>query len=512
MLRESVRKELLQNLLTTRFVTCVILSLLLIVFGAIVGGQEYKERLKEYGDLKASEQERLSNIRVYSYIKPVLNKEPNPLLLLNDGYSDRVGNTVTISHRRVPFLASGGGLDNEVLVLFPTFDLMDVIRYVLGLLALLLAFDAISGERESGTLRLVLSNAVSRAKVAIAKYLGGAVSLVIPLSLGFLVALLFLNLYSPMELTGEEWLRLLLILITAVLYLSVMLLIGLSLSTMTRRSSTALMLAMLVWLMFVVVIPNLSTFMASQTVEVESIRSLGLKVESLENEAERIIEDYKEHLPPSTVMGDLSIYGVDEEVLVRLGRPERYAWLTDYYTYRNKTWLRYADLVWDVRRRHRSDLSRQATLAHDVSRISPAFMVDMITQKLVGSSLGDHEDFMEAAREYRGEIISYLADRRAFSTRRWFTDDPPDQEPLVLDPSTFDRNKMDMDRAWRMLSAARKDRSRILNLNDMPRFQFYQAGLADSIKRSSTDLVTLACLNVFLFGLYFWAFSRYDVR
>jgi ABC-type transport system involved in multi-copper enzyme maturation permease subunit len=511
-LRESVRKELFQNLLTTRFLTCVILSLILIVFGAIVGCQEYRERLEEYGEQQSSGQERLSEVRVYSHIKPVLSKEPSPLLILNKGHSDRVGNTITISHKRVPFLAQGGGLDNEILALFPTFDLMDVIRYVLGLLAILLSFDAISGERESGTLRLVLSNSIPRATVAISKYLGGAISIFISLLLGFLVSLLFINVYSPVGLTGEDWLRIVSVLITAGFYLSAMLLIGLSLSAMTQRSSTALMLAMLAWLMLVVVVPNLSSFMASEAVEVESSRSLRLKVESLEREAEIAITDYEKRLRPSAVMGDLSIYGTDEEVLVRLGRPERYAWLTDYYTYRNTTWLRYADFIWDVRRGYLHNLSRQAALSHSVSRISPAVMVEIATQKLIGASRADHEDFMEAAREYRGEIIAYLEDRNGFNSRRWFTDDPPDQEPLVLDPSTFDRNKMDMTRAWSMLTTAREDRSRVLNLSDMPRFHFYPAVLSDSIKRSTPELFALIGLNIFLFGLYFWAFSRYDIR
>ena len=338
------------------------------------------------------------------------------------------------------------------------------------------------------------------------------ISLVVPLVLGFLVALFVLNVYSPVGLTGDEYARTLLIIASAGLYLSLMLLCGLCLSALTRRSSTALMLAMLLWLMVVVIVPNLSTFLASQAVEVESDRSLRLKVESLEREADRLIADHEKSLPPSQVMGDLSILGTDGEVLVRLGRPERYAWLTDYYTYVNRTWLRYADLIWDVRRAYLHNLSRQAAIAGAVSKLSPAVMLDRVTQNLAGSSLRDHEDFMESAREYRGEIVSYIEGRQGFSTRRWFTDDPPDQEPLVTDPASFDRNNMDMERAWRMLDAAREDHSRALNLNDMPRFRHEPARLAESLARSSSEWIALVALNVVLFGLFLLAFSRYDVR
>jgi ABC-type transport system involved in multi-copper enzyme maturation permease subunit len=510
--REIVRKEVTQNLLTTRFLTCLILSLFLIVFGALVGSREYRERLSDYGGLLSEEQNKLADVRVFSHIKPVVSRRPSPLTLFNLGYTDRVGNTVRITHTSVPFRASGGGLENDILALFPSFDVMGVVRYVLGLLALLLSFDAVSGEREAGTLRLVLSNPVSRATVALGKYLGGAVTLLVPLTVGFLAALFFLNINSPVGLSGHEWTRALMIVLSGALYLSTMLLIGLLLSALTHRSSTTLMLAMLVWLLLVVVVPNLSTFLASQAIEVETDRALRARVEALEAEAESVIEDFEGRLPPSQVMGDLSIYGIDEEVLVRLGRPERYAWLLDYYTYRNEQWIRYADRIWDVRRNHLYQLTRQAALAHGVSRVSPAYLVDRITQNFSGSGLQDHEDFMNAARQYRSELIDYVQKRGGYRSRTWFTDDPPGQEPLVLDPETFDRNNMDMDRAWSLLAAAREDPSRVLDLSDMPMFQEHTAGLAERLRRSSEEITLLVGLNIILFGLYSCAFTRYDAR
>jgi ABC-type transport system involved in multi-copper enzyme maturation permease subunit len=510
--QEIVRKEFVQNLLTTRFFTCLFLSLLLIVIGALVGSREYRERLAEYDGIQAGEREKLSEVRVFSHIRPVVSRRPSPLLLFNRGYAERVGTTVRITHTDVPWRAEGGGLENELLALFPTFDLIDVARYVLGLLALLLSFDAVSGERESGTLRLVLSNPVSRGRLALAKYLGGTVTLLVPLATGFLVALLFLNLRAPVGLAGDEWARALLIVLAAGLYLSAMLLVGLVLSSLCRRSSTALMLSMLVWLMVVVIIPNLATFLASQAIEVETYRALRLREDALREETEAVIAAFEERLPPSRMMGELCIYGVDEEVLVRLGRPERYEWLTEYYAYRNEAWLRCADRVRDARREHFFQLSRQAELAAGVSRLSPAWLVDIVTQNLAGSSLRDHEDFMEAARRYRGELVDYIGSRDGYRSRTWFTDDPPGQEPLVLDPSTFDRNNMDMERAWALLAAAREDRGRILDLSDMPRFSEHPAGLVERLRRASKEIALLLGLNVVLFGLFFLAFQRYDPR
>ena len=48
-----------------------------------------------------------------------------------------------------------------------------IIGYVLSLIALLFTFDAVSSERERGTLRLMLANSVPRHTILIGKFLGG---------------------------------------------------------------------------------------------------------------------------------------------------------------------------------------------------------------------------------------------------------------------------------------------------------------------------------------------------
>ena len=72
---------------------------------------------------------------------------------------------------RTAVVASRDGLQigasrypNPISVLFATPDLAYVVNIVISLLALLLTFDAITGELETGTLRLMLSNAVPRGR------------------------------------------------------------------------------------------------------------------------------------------------------------------------------------------------------------------------------------------------------------------------------------------------------------------------------------------------------------
>src|SRR5690606_9077874 len=69
-------------------------------------------------------------------------------------------------------------------------SLVSLVIYLIPLIALLLGFDAIVGERERGSLNLLLSMPISRLELLLGKYLGLASALVLSIIIGFgLVAL-----------------------------------------------------------------------------------------------------------------------------------------------------------------------------------------------------------------------------------------------------------------------------------------------------------------------------------
>src|SRR5512140_2255439 len=65
--------------------------------------------------------------------------------------------------------------------------LLNLVQYLVPLLALLLGHDLIVSEREERTLALVLASGVSRTRVLIGKFLGGCLALTLPLILGFAI-------------------------------------------------------------------------------------------------------------------------------------------------------------------------------------------------------------------------------------------------------------------------------------------------------------------------------------
>lgn len=129
---------------------------------------------------------------------------------------------------------------SALYALFPPPDLLYIVNIVGSLLAMLFAFNAISGEHEEGTLRLVMSNAVPRHTVLLSKWLGGYLALMAPLLAAVLLGLLLANLLTSFELGIDEWPAFAGMLGVAALYLSLFFTLALAISVYARRSSTSL--------------------------------------------------------------------------------------------------------------------------------------------------------------------------------------------------------------------------------------------------------------------------------
>jgi ABC-type transport system involved in multi-copper enzyme maturation permease subunit len=128
-------------------------------------------------------------------------------------------------------------------------SLVVLVQLVVTLMAIMLGARSLAGERESGSLRFLLSQPVSRSEVLLGTYVGLGGALLAAVSAGFGVAGFLsvvrssgLDAFTLLSLAGLSWMLAL-----------VMLGIGMVVSVVTRRGSTALGAALLTWLVFVFV-------------------------------------------------------------------------------------------------------------------------------------------------------------------------------------------------------------------------------------------------------------------
>ena len=166
-------KEWFQNIVTPRFITGFLLCVLLIPFSIVISINEYKSKVSVYESEKKQADEE-NQAKVYSAYRPVIVKEPTPLSIFARGVSYNLGDRVKIYFGDIPMMSEGKAesRDNPFLNRFFTFDFVSVLIIIISLMAFLFTHDICTGERESGTLKMMLSNPVSRATVLAGKMLG----------------------------------------------------------------------------------------------------------------------------------------------------------------------------------------------------------------------------------------------------------------------------------------------------------------------------------------------------
>jgi ABC-type transport system involved in multi-copper enzyme maturation permease subunit len=223
-------------------------------------------------------------------------RKPEPLLFFSRGMDTKMG-------QAVEFLSTFPIIDitfrpqqdaNLLKILFTAPDLAFVVKVLVSLLAILFAYNIICEERESGTLKLLLAGGASRTSILVGKFLGGLTSIWLAFTAAFLVYILAITFLTPLALQGETPVRILLIFLTSLLHIAVFFGIGVLVSVFTRNSAPALILALFLWLVFVFVLPGLSSLIAQQFVSVDSQQKVArMKLEK----AQQMEADYAKAHP-----------------------------------------------------------------------------------------------------------------------------------------------------------------------------------------------------------------------
>ena len=134
---------MLHHLASFRFLFIALVMLVLAVLAAVVGTDDYARRQSQYEARIEQNRTALENVNVYSFLQPLVGREPEPLSVLSRGFEGRLGSEVRLSVFVIPAAAAANGHDNELMAWSRDLDLTMIVRLVLGLLALLLTFDAV---------------------------------------------------------------------------------------------------------------------------------------------------------------------------------------------------------------------------------------------------------------------------------------------------------------------------------------------------------------------------------
>ena len=481
MILHIAKRELYDNMNSLRFALTVLLILTLMIVNAVKHIGDYRAEMSIFRKNVAQSLDHLRSRseNLYDLVEKGpgnFYKQPSPLSFCADGGEAFLPNHVSAAegHYIVGWENAEGihvwvngiwtlGYPDEnpnLRDIRPDYTQIDwvlVISVVLSFVAILFTFDAISGERERGTLRLILSNSVPRSQILIGKFLGVLLSISLPFLMSTLINLFLLNAASHVSLEARDWGQLGVIFLIAMVYTSIFIALGLLISARVNQPEISLTILLLIWVVFVVLTPN----------------TLGSIVSGLK--------------PAQTY----------EESNIRLGKQwealrERYEWPSSGLPTREvpptrgtEMWAKYiaaeAEMEEKWREEHLKTQIDQIQFARSVARVSPASIVQFAVESLAGTGLARHLRFLEGVRRYAAQYREFVisADQA-----------DPDSPHLY-----FVRQGMS---------------EKPVPYSAIPKFED-RIELRESIDAAMTDILLLVLFAVVLFAGAVLAFVRVDI-
>ena len=366
-------KELRQAFQSRQVAVVGAVTALLLGLGLFLMIRDYQGRLENYDLIRPDAGQ------------PVAVVRPNPLSVLARGLDDAMGRSFELSVVLVS-IGSTQAAANDLFALVRPPDPLYLTQVVLSLVALLAAFDLVAGEKEAGTLKLLLASGTARGRLLAGKLAGGLAGLLLPYAAVSVGALLVLALATDLSLSGEEWVRAVLFLALGALYLAFFFALGLAISCHVERSTSALVLGLFAWVVLVFAVPAVATLAARQVTDTPPVEELQVRRQQAFERGMLEALAAQRALPPETPEAE-------REALWRDG------------------WRDIVEENEAISERFRRPLGRLVGLARTLSRISPAASYVHAATAIAGTGIDDETRLKEEVIAYWGRIFPLLADR-----------------------------------------------------------------------------------------------------
>jgi len=512
------KRRFLANLLTSRFIIAAILIEILFISSAAVLIKEYTQRQQQYLSALQEHEKKLKEIHVFAELEVLIDRPPAPLSIFCAGADRRLPTSAVVGHNAAPRMMGGTGEDNPLLSVFSTLDIMTVIQIILSLTVLLFSYNVVSEERERGTLRLVLSNNIPRHVYLAGSFLGGLMSLFLPLLAGFFSTLLLAFLHPFIQLAGSDIMRILLIIPASMLFLTVFYSLGVLFSILMRRSATSLVFLLFIWVFFVMILPSGAVYIARQIRPIESLSVVDQQANIIGNEWEQDMRDYTSKNPAPkairTAVRDRWAFTGAWPYLYFLGYAPRELtrWYIDGSIFGHNRKIENENKIYSLYHEYNIRLGNQAELVNQLSRLSPNRVFSRFANIVAGTSASIQLQFMEQAEQYRQRLIGYIREKNGLSSWKLIT---LNSEDNFLTNAALEnlRETQGADALNRVIEQVySRDKVKALELADLPGFQFIQTRPIDCLYEALPEFIILMLLNILLATGCWVTFLRADVR
>ncbi len=461
---EIVFKELRENFNTVRFYLILILTIMLFVVSSIIFVRNHEQKILDYrNDVSENESvliEKSEDLLQLARFKQSLLKKPNPNEVISEANEKFLPNKfeANIFYLDFPEIEGRG---NILLRGFNTVDWEFIVAVVLSFLAFVLSYDAVCGEKEQKTLSLIFSNSVKAVKVYLGKFFGLLITIAIPFFVGSVIGLLIINLSGEISINYG---RVILFLLVSMIFLSLFLLIGMTVSSLFSQSVTSAVTLLFIWIFVAFVIPATGNLIANQ---LYSIPKRGQIVKKIGTAQEDIYNTKYKDTRAGRWNGDQFAPWV----------PLRAQWSTDIMNARNQI---YDDYI--------NQMIIQVEKTKRITRISPVSVFRYLAEEISGTGVKRFEKFYIQANQFKQQMYSFVEEK----------DRPDPKSPHFLTLP---------------LTTGSAGISRLpVEYPAVPQFEEKIPELRDNLSLIIIDLTVLVILSIIFFIVGYFLVVRYDKR
>lgn len=408
MFRTLIQKELKLIIQSPKFLLTFLISFILVLLSVFIGINEYKSAQRQYETIRELNKQELETARSWTGVSVKPCRKPSPLQIFSSGTNSDIGRYAVVSEFTEVGLEHSFYSDDPIFAVFRNLDFTFIVTIVFSLLAILYTYNSINGEKEEGTLKLLFSNSIPKAQYILAKITGIWLGLIIPVILIILISLLLIIL-AEVPVSGQEWILIISHLVLSLLYFTFFIIVGVFFSARTGKSSISFLMLLVVWILFVFIIPRVGVMIAGQYASVPSLSEIESKKASFENTT---WEEYFSKNMELQEKREEAKLGMTEAEKEAFEENNKYAWMQEENKLRSeqkKKIAEYAEKIGNDYANKRENLEQTALL---FSRFSPSSSYKLAVMNISGTDVGMKQRYETAIRNYKTRFTEFMEKKK----------------------------------------------------------------------------------------------------
>ena len=385
MLKAIIQREILEYLMSSKFLIGLGLTVVLVGMSTFINIDDYQQRQQDYVDAIQKLEGQGVGVQIF--------RKPQILSTLVQGRDRELGSRIEISYLHLPLQTSGymgefASQHHRYVSGFTSVDFAFVVRVVMSLMVIFLAYNSIAEERVQGTLRLTLANPLSRGQLLLGKFLGGLFVVLGSLTIATLVAVLVLVLHPAISMNWDTSIRIIGLWGISALYLGAFFTLSLMISTIFNRPSVALLVLLQIWIVIIVIYPSVSVILSQHGIKLPSNEEIGDRKRAIFEPYEREYQENQDAFIKMARSGDMDM--------------ELYKRNFELSTQRT-------ELFYRIDNEYSQQLTRQMHLAQHIAVCSPSVLLNTVLQRLAGTDIREFDNFMEGVKQHWHKYIERWA-------------------------------------------------------------------------------------------------------